>query len=229
MRTNAESNDFLEQENLLTNMNDDNLDDVDIINAANMSIIDEKIATTEQLKTKVKSGFTQYSSKVNWLVFFSISIFTLGAWLDICGTSFFSIYNRKTLFYKFIIFFHSFKAIWSELVYLVDELPEGWRLPSILNLISVLAQLGPLSFSVGRYLFPTKFTFVRAIYFIFGIGLLSCLFLALFWNKTEMVMHERRSIYLYIFNFTLSLLGRFGLQLFFVHQYNVLYNFNCLI
>ena len=93
-------------------------------------------------------------------------------------------------------------------MYLVDELPEGWRLPSILNYISVIAQLGPIGFSIGRYFYPKKFTFERAIYVLFTVGIFSCLALALFWNKTAFVFGERRSVYLYIFNFTLSLLGR---------------------
>lgn len=175
-------NDHFEGQELLANMSEDQFDNIDIINYSNMTMV-ENNNSGELLSTesKIKNGFFEYASKVNWVVFAAICVFTLGSWLDIC-------------------------AIWSELVFLVDELPEGWRLPSILNLISVFAQLGPLSFSVGRYFFPKQFTFVRAIYSVFLVGLLSCLFLAMFWNKTEVVMHERRSIYLYIFNFTLSLL-----------------------
>jgi len=155
-----------EEEELLNNMNNESsIDTVEIL----------------QLKTEPKNSFKEYSSKVNWTVFFCICLFTLGSWLDIC-------------------------AIWSELVYLVDELPEGWRLPSILNMISQLAQLGPFIFSIGRCISPKKFTFVRAIYTIFTIGLFSCLFLAFFWKKTAVIYNERRSIYLYIFNFSLSLL-----------------------
>lgn len=153
--------------------------------------INQPTDTSNHTKTISRSGFTEYSAKINWTVFFAISLFTLGAWLDI-------------------------SAIWSELVYLVDELPEGWSLPSILNVISVIAQLGPLMFSVGRYFSPKKFTFVRAIYFIFTIGLFSCLFLSLFWNKTEVVFGNRRSIYLYMFNFTLSLLGKYYFNLIFL-------------
>lgn len=149
--------------------------------------INQAQTTSNSTETDTSGGgFTAYSARVNWTVFFAISLFTLGAWLDI-------------------------SAIWSELVYLVDELPEGWKLPSILNVISVIAQLGPLLFSLGRFFWPKKFTFVRAIYFVFTIGLFSCLFLSLFWNKTEVVFGDRRSIYLYVFNFTLSLLGKYCL------------------
>ena len=68
--------------------------------------------------------------------------------------------------------------------------------------------IGPILFSIGRLISPRLFTYVRAIYFIFSVGILSCILLAVFWNKTVFMMNERRSIYLYIFNFTLSLLGK---------------------
>lgn len=178
-----QQNDILEQAELLTNM--DELSDIDIenISYAEMSLAEDENEFKKKMKIKykLKNSFNDYSSKVSWPVFFAVCLFTLGAWLDI-------------------------NAIWSELVYLVDELPESWQLPSILNLISVLAQTGPLCFTVGHYFFPKVFTFVRAIYFIFTVGLLSCFFLALFWSKTAVLFHESRSIFLYIFNFTLSIL-----------------------
>ena len=90
---------------------------------------------------------------------------------------------------------------------MVDELPEGWRLPSILTAISQLAQFVPFFFLFGRLYFPKKFTYVRAIYFIFAIGAVSCVCLSLLWNKTIAIGHEKRSLYLYIFNFSLSFLG----------------------
>lgn len=178
----------------LSNMNfeeisvvDNNENSLASADSTQIEINQPKAQTSNSTETDISgSGFAAYSARVNWTVFFAISLFTLGAWLDI-------------------------SAIWSELVYLVDELPEGWKLPSILNVISVIAQLGPLLFSVGRFFWPKKFTFVRAIYFVFTIGLFSCLFLSLFWNKTEVVFGDRRSIYLYVFNFTLSLLGKYCL------------------
>jgi hypothetical protein len=47
---------------------------------------------------------------------------------------------------------------------------------------------------------------VKIIYAVFTVGAASCLALAFLWNKTVRVDTEKRSIYLYIFNFTLSLL-----------------------
>ena len=90
---------------------------------------------------------------------------------------------------------------------MVDELPEGWRLPAIISAITQLAQVGTLIFFLGRYLAPKFFTFERAIYFIFIVGLFSCVLLSIFWNRTVKINHEDRSVYLYVFNFLLSLLG----------------------
>ena len=94
-----------------------------------------------------------------------------------------------------------------ELPYMVDQLTEGWRLPSILTAISQIAQIGPFLYMSFKLIFPNKFKLVRVIYCILSIGAISCLLLSLFWNKTAVVLHEKRSIYLYIFNFSLSLLG----------------------
>ena len=92
---------------------------------------------------------------------------------------------------------------------MVDELAEGWRLPSILQVTSQIAQLGPFSYMLVKSFFPTKFKVSRVIFFILSIGAMSCFLLALFWNKTAFIFHEKRSIYLYIFNFSLSILGKF--------------------
>ena len=89
---------------------------------------------------------------------------------------------------------------------MVDELPEGWRLPSILTAISQVSQIGPFIFLLLKFCWPKKFDNVKIIYFVFFIGATSCLLLAIFWNKTVKIRNENRSLYLYIFNFTLSLL-----------------------
>ena len=68
--------------------------------------------------------------------------------------------------------------------------------------------IGPLIFTIGKWLYPNIFTYVRAIYFIFTVGILSCILLAAFWNKTVFIFNQWRSIYLYMFNFSLSLLGK---------------------
>lgn len=90
---------------------------------------------------------------------------------------------------------------------MVDELPEGWRLPSILSAISQIAQLGPFIFLFFKLFCAKKIDNVKTIYIIFTIGALACFSLSLFWNRSVVIFNERRSVYLYLFNFGLSLLG----------------------
>lgn len=111
----------------------------------------------------------------------------IGSWLDISG-------------------------IWSQLPLMTKDLPEGWRLPSILTAVTQLAQIGPFIYLMGRWYFPKQFGHVRVIYFILIVGSISCLLLSFFWNKTEYIYGEKRSIYLYLFNFTLSLLGNINIE-----------------
>jgi hypothetical protein len=82
-----QENDHLESQELLANMNEDHFDNIDIINYANMSIEENSDKKKLSFMSKLKQGFSDYSSKVNWIVFASICIFTLGSWLDICGNS----------------------------------------------------------------------------------------------------------------------------------------------
>jgi len=101
-------------------------------------------------------------------------------------------------------------GIWSELPLMVHRLPEGWRLPSILSAISQLALLVPLMISIFKIRFKKNFNYVKLIYIILILGAVSCLYLAALWSKTKNLADEKRSVYLYFFNFILSLLGNFN-------------------
>lgn len=125
--------------------------------------------------------FHDYSSKVNWIVFCSIFCFTIGAWLDING-------------------------LWCETVIMVHELPEGWKLPSILSASTQIAQIGPVFFLLGKHFAPKQFTYTRAIYVILFIGATSCFLLAFLWNAKAVIFGEERSVGLYILNFSLAIL-----------------------
>ena len=88
------------------------------------------------------------------------------------------------------------------------ELPEGWRLPSILTALTQFAQIGPLLLIFCRVFQPNETNYVKIIYYLFLIGSISCICLAFTWNKTVPVLNEQRSLFLYLFNFTLSILGK---------------------
>lgn len=122
-----------------------------------------------------------YSSKVNWFVFCSIFCFTIGAWLDING-------------------------LWCETVIMVHELPEGWKLPSILSASTQIAQIGPIFFLLGKRFAPNTFTYERAIYTILFIGATSCFLLSFFWDAKATLFGHEVSLGLYILNFSLAIL-----------------------
>ena len=97
--------------------------------------------------------------------------------------------------------------MWCELPIMVHELPEGWRLPSVLTVLTQVSQIAPIGFIIFKWFFPKRVSFVITIYLILGIGALSCLALSFFWNKTAKIGSEDRSIGLYVLTFSLGLLG----------------------
>jgi riboflavin transporter 2 len=90
---------------------------------------------------------------------------------------------------------------------MVHELPEGWRLPSVLTVTIELAQISPVIFVVGRYFAPKQFTYVRANYLILGVGALSLFLLSFFWDYTAFIFNENRSVGLVLLCFLLGILG----------------------
>ena len=70
---------------LLNDENDDddtNQNDIEIIDF-NKQRSSNKVSYS--FYQRIKSGFNDYSSNVNWKVFTAISLFTLGSWLDLSG------------------------------------------------------------------------------------------------------------------------------------------------
>ena len=98
-------------------------------------------------------------------------------------------------------------GIWVELPNLVDELPEGWRLPSYLTIICQLGNIGPIIYS----LLEMKFIHSRAkllrvvVYITLNIGILACILLAVFWQNTVVLLNKNVSVALLTFTFLLAL------------------------
>ena len=57
----------------------------------------------------------------------------------------------------------SINGLWVELPLLVQELPEGWALPSYVTIIAQFGNVGPVIFSLLVHVFPN----VREQYFIY--------------------------------------------------------------
>ncbi|KAK2851782.1 hypothetical protein Q5P01_008058 [Channa striata] len=96
-------------------------------------------------------------------------------------------------------------GLWVELPLIVNTLPEGWELPSHLTVIIQLANLGPLLITLMHKLCPGRLKEHVAIYSILAIGVLSCILLAFFWDKTTIFAGASRSTAFFIITFFLSL------------------------
>ncbi|XP_045911765.1 solute carrier family 52, riboflavin transporter, member 3-A [Micropterus dolomieu] len=96
-------------------------------------------------------------------------------------------------------------GLWVELPLIVNTLPEGWELPSYLTVIIQLANLGPLLVTLMHKLCPGCLKEHVVIYSILCIGVLSCILLAFFWDKTTIVAGALHSTAFFIITIFLSL------------------------
>lgn len=100
------------------------------------------------------------------------------------------------------------KGIWTELPAIVYEVEEGWRLPSILVVITQLGQVIPaLVYPLIKYKKPNL---LKNRHMIYGkiIGEMFLLMFFLFiWKKTVVIANETRAIGLYFINFFCSFFG----------------------
>ncbi|XP_047236863.1 solute carrier family 52, riboflavin transporter, member 3-A [Girardinichthys multiradiatus] len=96
-------------------------------------------------------------------------------------------------------------GLWVELPLIVNALPEGWELPSYLTVIIQLANLGPLLVTLMHKLCPGRLNEHAVIYSILSIGILSCILLIFFWDKTTIVAGASHSTAFFILTFFLSL------------------------
>ncbi|KAG7472044.1 hypothetical protein MATL_G00104390 [Megalops atlanticus] len=114
------------------------------------------------------------------LVHFLACAFGLGSWVAING-------------------------LWVELPLIVNELPEGWDLPSYLTVIIQLANLGPLLVTLMHKLCPGRLKETVVIYTILTIGILACFLLAFFWKETTVMAGALHSTAFLVMTFFLSL------------------------
>ncbi|XP_058847208.1 LOW QUALITY PROTEIN: solute carrier family 52, riboflavin transporter, member 3-A [Acipenser ruthenus] len=78
-------------------------------------------------------------------------------------------------------------GLWVELPLIVNELPEGWYLPSYLTVIIQLANVGLLLVTLMYKFCPGRLKAVVVINMILSIGTVSCFLLAFFWKETTVV------------------------------------------
>ncbi|XP_030054857.1 solute carrier family 52, riboflavin transporter, member 3-A [Microcaecilia unicolor] len=96
-------------------------------------------------------------------------------------------------------------GLWVELPLLVSQLPEGWYLPSYLTVIIQMANVGPLFVTLMHRFKPGKLNEVIVIYGIVILGILACLLLGFFWQRTTMIGGVLHSTAFLIITFFLSM------------------------
>lgn len=96
-------------------------------------------------------------------------------------------------------------GLWVELPLIVNTLPEGWELPSYLTVIIQLANLGPLLVTLMHRLCPGRLKEHLVIYSILSIGIVACVLLVFFWDRTTIVSGAEHSTAFFIITFFLAL------------------------
>ncbi|XP_068118904.1 solute carrier family 52, riboflavin transporter, member 3 [Hyperolius riggenbachi] len=96
-------------------------------------------------------------------------------------------------------------GLWVELPLIVNELKEGWYLPSYLTIIIQMANIGPLFVTIMHKWKPGKLNEVWVIYTIIIFGIVALFLLAFFWRESTWIAGELHSTGFLVLTFFLSL------------------------
>ncbi|ELU14110.1 hypothetical protein CAPTEDRAFT_180718 [Capitella teleta] len=121
----------------------------------------------------------QWVSQINIPVYFIVMFFAISSWIDING-------------------------LWVEVPLLINDLPEGWNIPSYLVIIIQVANIGPLCYTVANRVWPHRVKEWPVVYAIICIGGASCIFMTFFWQVTTVVGGQLHSTVLFILTTCLS-------------------------
>ncbi|WAR13352.1 RFT2-like protein [Mya arenaria] len=116
---------------------------------------------------------------VSLLVCLIIIMFGMGSWIAING-------------------------IWVELPLLVDQLPEGWNLPSYMAVVTQIANIGPLTYILTNVSCPSRNLQRPVVYAMVIIGSAASFLLAFYWTRTSVVGGVEHSTALLVLMFFLS-------------------------
>ncbi|XP_067652216.1 solute carrier family 52, riboflavin transporter, member 3-B-like [Haliotis asinina] len=119
------------------------------------------------------------SQRVSVVVYILVILFGIASWVDING-------------------------LWVELPIMVQELPEGWNLPSYMVVLIQLANLGPFIFTLTSVKCPRRLPEKGTIYCIITVGASACILLVFFWRETAVIGGVDRSVALLSLNFFLA-------------------------
>ncbi len=123
--------------------------------------------------------------KKGWLsgisipLYLLVIVFNLASWIDI-------------------------NSVWTEMPLLVNRLPEGWELPSHINLVINAARIAVVVYVIAKKLLKEKLEEYPFVYGIIVIGA-SCLFvMAFLWDRTVIIYGREVSLAIMIIMFLLS-------------------------
>ena len=109
-----------------------------------------------------------WSSQISFPIYILIVLFAISSWIDI-------------------------NSMFVELPLLVNQLPEGWSLPSYLVFIIQIANVAPICFVIAVKRYPQKIKEWPFVILIISIGAVACLSLVFFWDKTTVILGQDRS------------------------------------
>ncbi|CAN2389908.1 riboflavin transmembrane transporter activity [Pristimantis euphronides] len=96
-------------------------------------------------------------------------------------------------------------GLWVELPLIVNDLPEGWYLPSYLTILIQMANIGPLFVTVMHKVKPGWLKERAVIYTLIVLGIVALFLLAFFWKMTTWITGKMHSTGFLILTFFLSL------------------------
>uniref|UniRef100_A0A0N5AQA6 Riboflavin transporter n=1 Tax=Syphacia muris TaxID=451379 RepID=A0A0N5AQA6_9BILA len=119
----------------------------------------------------------------------------------------------------------STNAIWMQLPYLTEQLPEGWSLPSYLAAVVQIACIGPLIYSIIHKCTAYSFQTAPLILLLLVFCCICTALLAIFWSGTLFIFGSERSVYLILLLFGMALVNSTSNVLFmpYMSAYHVSY------
>lgn len=138
-------------------------------------------------------------------------------WLDSCLTRFKQKLPKSPLTYLLFCVFGigswiAVNGVWSEISILTLTLPECYKLAAILVVAIQIANVGPLLYTIAKYIFQrcgwdSKQIHLErvAVTLIVTIGVTACVLLAIFWDRTAVLRGSVQSVALIVLTFFLAL------------------------
>lgn len=95
-------------------------------------------------------------------------------------------------------------GMWVELPLIVNDIPEGWYLPSYLTVLIQMANIGPLFITLMHRFRPGVLDERPVIYSIVVLGIVATFLLAFFWKHSVTIGSSLHSVPLLVLSFLLS-------------------------